>query len=79
MTPRKRYRSDLTEAQWQRIKGLLPRAQATGRPRCDEREAINGILYVLSWKPLMALGLGNGSVNPNAKYSSTEERGQKNG
>src|ERR671915_34854 len=47
MTPRKRYRSDLTEAQWQRIKGLLPKARATGRPRCDEREAINGILYVL--------------------------------
>jgi transposase len=47
MTPRKRYRSDLTEAQWQRIEGLLPKARATGRPRCDEREAINGILYVL--------------------------------
>ena len=47
MTPRKPYRSDLTEAQWQRIKGLLPKARATGRPRCDEREVINGILYVL--------------------------------
>jgi transposase len=27
--------------------GTLPKARATGRPRCDEREAINGILYVL--------------------------------
>jgi transposase len=48
MTPRKRYRSDLTEAQWQRIKGLLPKARATGRPRCDEREAINGILGIFA-------------------------------
>jgi putative transposase len=48
MTPRKPYRSDLTEAQWQRIKRLLPKAKITGRPRGDEREVINGILYVLS-------------------------------
>jgi transposase len=47
MTPRKPYRSDLTDAQWQRIKRLLPKAKITGRPRCDEREVINGILYVL--------------------------------
>ena len=27
MTPRKRYRSDLTEAQWQRIKGRYPKQE----------------------------------------------------
>lgn len=45
--PRKPYRSDLTDAQWKRIKRLLPKAKTTGRPCCDEREVINGILYVL--------------------------------
>lgn len=45
---RKAYKSDITDVQWRRIKGLLPVAAATGRPRADEREVINGILYVLS-------------------------------
>ena len=46
--PRKPYPSDLTEAQWQFIQPLLPIAADTGRPRNDEREVINGILYVLT-------------------------------
>lgn len=46
--PRKAYRSDLTDAQWKRIKRLLPKPAATGRPRVNEREVINGILYVMS-------------------------------
>ena len=45
--PRKAYRSDLTDAQWNRIKPLLPKPSRTGRPRADEREVINGILYVM--------------------------------
>ncbi len=45
--PRKPYRSDVMDAQWRRIKRFLPKAKTTGRPRCDEREVINGILYVL--------------------------------
>lgn len=45
---RKSYRSDLSDVQWDRIKGLLPKPAETGRPRVDEREVINGILYVLS-------------------------------
>lgn len=45
--PRKPYRSDLTDVQWQRIKRFLPKAKATGRPRCNDREVINGILYVM--------------------------------
>jgi transposase len=47
MTPRKPYRSDLTDAQGQRIKRLLPKTKAAGRARCDEREVLNGRLYVL--------------------------------
>lgn len=45
---RKPYKSDLTNKQWARIKLLLPKPAKTGRPRCDDREVINGILYVLS-------------------------------
>ncbi len=44
---RKAYRSDLTDAQWNRIKRLLPKPKWTGRTRVNEREVINGILYVL--------------------------------
>ena len=45
--PRKAYRSDLTDVQWKRIKRFLPAGAHTGRPRVDDREAINGILYVM--------------------------------
>ena len=45
---RKPYNSDLTDKQWNRIKALLLKPAKTGRPRCDDREVINGILYVLS-------------------------------
>ena len=45
---RKPYPSDLTEAQWQFIQPLLPPDAHTGRPRNDDREVINGILYVLT-------------------------------
>ena len=45
---RKSYNSDLTDKQWERIKLLLPKPARTGRPRCGDREVINGIFYVLS-------------------------------
>lgn len=45
---RKQYNSDLTDKQWKRIKPLLLKPAKTGRPRCDDREVVNGILYVLS-------------------------------
>ena len=45
--PRKPYQSDLTESQWHYLQRLLPRRARTGRPRADEREVVNGILYVL--------------------------------
>lgn len=48
MSQRKPYRSDLTDAQWKRIEPLLPKSALTGRPRANEREVINGILYVLA-------------------------------
>lgn len=48
MHQRKAYRSDLTDAQWERIKPLLPKPKWTGRKPVDDREVINGILYVLA-------------------------------
>ena len=48
MLQRKPYPSDLTDAQWERIKPLLPKSKSHGRKRVDDREVINGIFYVLA-------------------------------
>ncbi len=48
MSQRKAYRSDLTDAQWKRIRPLLPKPKRRGRKPVDDREVINGILYVLA-------------------------------
>ncbi len=47
LAPRKAYRSDLTDAQWHHLKPLLPPPAPTGRRKVDDREVLNGILYVL--------------------------------
>jgi putative transposase len=54
---RRRYPSDLTDAQWERIAPLIPPAKPGGRPRgVDMREVLNGIFYVaregVSWRAL---------------------------
>lgn len=42
------YPSDLTAAQWEYIKELIPKAKPGGRPRSLEmREVVNGILYIV--------------------------------
>ena len=42
---------DLTDAQWHLIEPLIPvpprRADGRGRPRCNPREVMNGILWVM--------------------------------
>jgi|DewCreStandDraft_3_1066083.scaffolds.fasta_scaffold00171_4 transposase len=38
---------DLTDAQWEAIRPLLPPQRGRGRPRADDRRTLNGILYVL--------------------------------
>ncbi len=44
----KKYPSDLSDAKWNELTPLLPRAKPGGRPRTVElREVMNGILYVL--------------------------------
>src|SRR3954468_24239538 len=43
---RKPYRSDLTDAQWDSIKDLLPAPKPVGRPRAVElREVVNALMY----------------------------------
>jgi len=42
------YPSDLTDAQGEFIKPLLPPSADPGRQRIDDREVINGILYVMT-------------------------------
>lgn len=44
-----RYPSDLTDEEWGHIAGLIPPAKRGGRKReVDERDVVNGIMYVLS-------------------------------
>ncbi len=44
--PRKRYPSDLTDAQWELIEPLIPAGLGGGRPRAaNMREIMNAILY----------------------------------
>ena len=44
-----RYPSDLSDAEWALIKPLIPPAKHGGRGReVDERQIVNGIMYVLS-------------------------------
>src|SRR5438105_8459507 len=54
---RARYPYDLSDAEWRRIQPLLSGERPGGRHRSvDEREIVNGILYVLhtgcSWRAL---------------------------
>jgi hypothetical protein len=44
----RRYPSDITDAEWDAIRPLMPAAAVRGRPRSvDLREVINGIRYVV--------------------------------
>lgn len=44
-----RYPSDLTDEEWGHIAALIPPAKRGGRKReVDERDVLNGIMYVLS-------------------------------
>ena len=37
---------EITDKQWKTIEKYLPKPARTGRPRCDDRTTINGILFV---------------------------------
>lgn len=54
---RQPYPTDLTDAQWKEVAPLLPPAKQRGRRRTiDQREVVNGALYVLragcTWRML---------------------------
>jgi putative transposase len=55
--PRRRYPSDLTDAQWARLEPRLPSVRPGGRPRAHPlREIIDALRYVLrggiAWRAL---------------------------
>ena len=41
------HRGDLTNEQWEKLEPRLPRRAKEGRPRKDDRQVVNGILWVL--------------------------------
>jgi transposase len=44
-----RYPSDLTDAEWAHVEPLIPPARRGGNRRhVDEREVVNGLMYILS-------------------------------
>jgi transposase len=46
---RLRYPSDLTDQEWERLSPLIPPAKRGGnKRRVDEREVVNGLMYILS-------------------------------
>ena len=49
---------EMTDSQWNTIVKHLPKPAKTGRPRCNDRITINGILFVLSvgcrWEEIAA-------------------------
>jgi putative transposase len=48
MNTKKRYSSDLTDAEWALLEPLIPPAKRGGRPRtANMREVLNGIFYAL--------------------------------
>jgi len=50
-----RYPSDLTDAEWDLVKPLIPRAKRGGRKReVVVRDVLNGVLYVLSTRMSVA-------------------------
>ena len=56
MTVQRRY--ELTDEEWERIKGYFPKREAgqLGRPRNDDRRMLNGILWIVrsgaAWRDL---------------------------
>ncbi len=39
---------ELTDSQWNTIQPLIPKQAGPGKPRADDRETLNAILYVMS-------------------------------
>ena len=55
MKSKRRYPTDLTDKQWEKLEPLLPQRTTMGRPpKYAHREIVNGMLYVLrggiSWR-----------------------------
>lgn len=62
----KRLPSELTDKEWDKLRPLLPPKARTGRPRANDRQTVNGILYVLStgcrWEDIPPERYGSGKT-----------------
>ncbi len=53
-----RYESDLTDEEWALVAPLIPPAKHGGARRTvDEREIVNGLMYILSVRPKAPLAI----------------------
>jgi len=43
---------EISDSQWKMIQKHIPKPAITGRPRCDDRVTINGIMFVLITMPM---------------------------
>src|SRR5208337_3626902 len=65
---RLRYPSDLTDAEWAHVVPLIPPAKRGGNRRhVDEREVVNGLMYVLS------TGCPTAAIIPGSKSPGTSQ------
>jgi transposase len=50
------HRHELSEAEWEAVRGLLPEPKRTGRPPRPARDMLNGMMWILStgapWRDL---------------------------
>ena len=74
-----RYPSDLTNEEWGHVEHLIPPAKRGGRRReVDEREVLNGLLYILStgcqWRYIFP-----GTCRREVPYSTTFNAGSTTG
>ena len=62
----RRLPCDLTDKEWEILRPLLPPRAKEGRPRADDRQTLNGILYVLStgcrWEDVPPERYGSGKT-----------------
>jgi len=74
---RLRYPSDLTDAEWAHVVPLIPPAKRGGNRRhVDEREVVNGLMYVLSTGcPTAAIIPGSKSPGTSQSVKSAEKGG----
>ena len=70
---------ELTDRQWETIQQLIPRQTGPGKPRADDRETLDAILFVLStgcrWENLKKTSYGHYYTTAWRRLKKWEEDG----